>query len=357
MRIRSAAIYTSIAMLSLSIACKKSNGPDVRSSQADLLSFSLVANVNDEATFYPNSTVRVRVPDSITAATNSAAYFTASPGAHVTANGISQVSGNSRNNFEGLVDYKVVAADNTEKTFHILAMNNDFTYNWGMGQFLKQSLAEDVSYEWYIDQSTTGTYAAVNCGPTSVTMASKWSDPNFSKTPLDARNTYRSGGGWWYTDDVDNYLSANGIPHAIIPLGANATGTMQDLVQVLNKNEIVILCIDMNQMRAAGQDAYHVDKFYSTTPDWGHFFVVKGYEVVDGETYFQIYDPFSFGQTNADNGKLKGRDRFYRYEDVAAATSVWWNFAFVVAKKGQTVDDNAIQKALDPFKVPRAHSN
>ena len=357
MRIRSAPLFA-FSFLCLSfVACKKTNAPDVRSSQAELLSFSLVQNANDEATFYPNNTVKVRVPDSIHTAVSMAAYFTASPGANVTVNGIQQMSGNSRNNFEGPVDYKVLAADNTEKTFHILAMNNDNTYNWGMGQFLKQSVSEDVSYEWYIDQSTTGTYAAVNCGPTSVTMASKWSDPNFSKTPLDARNTYETSGGWWYTDDVDNYLSANNIPHAIIPLSASSTGTMQDLIQVLNKNQIVILCIDMNQMRAAGQDAYHVDKFYSTTPNWGHFFVVKGYETVDGETYFQIYDPFSFGQTNADDGKLKGRDRFYRYEDVAAATSVWWNYAFVVAKKGQTVDDNAIQKALDPLKVPRAHSN
>ena len=40
----------------------------------------------------------------------------------------------------------------------------------------------------------------------------KWlSKKDFNKTSEDARNTYRSTGGWWYTDDIINYLAINNL--------------------------------------------------------------------------------------------------------------------------------------------------
>jgi len=82
---------------------------------------------------------------------------------------------------------------------------------------------------------------------------------------------------------------------------------------------------------------------------------LKGYRNVDGETFFEAYDPYSFGSVNSDYS-LKGQNRYYRYEDLAEACLPWWNFAFVIASKGENLNTEAIGKKLDPSRVPVAHN-
>jgi hypothetical protein len=91
------------------------------------------------------------------------------------------------------------------------------------------------------------------------------------------------------------------------------------------------------------------------TLNWGHFFVIKGYQVIDQELFFQIYDPYSFGEVYSDY-TLKGKNRFYRSEDVAGSAFAWWNYAFVIAKKGQNLAGDAIRRAVDPATIIHAHS-
>jgi hypothetical protein len=187
-------------------------------------------------------------------------------------------------------------------------------------------------------------------------MAIKWSDSTFSGTPELARETYRSEGGWWFTTTVDSCLNDNSIPHATIPLADDAAQTQQILSRQLDSNHIIILCIDMYYISNPPANVnYHVDKFYNTAATgWGHFFVIKGYKQMDGEFYFQIYDPYSFGVTYTD-ASLKGRNRFYRYSDVFGASHPWWNYAIVVGKKGQTLDVNTLQHAVDPARIRHAY--
>jgi len=79
---------------------------------------------------------------------------------------------------------------------------------------------------------------------------------------------------------------------------------------------------------------HRINKFYQTNSSgWGHFIVVKGYKQVDEIFYFEIYDPFSLGQMYKDN-TLKGKNRYYRSDDIYTATSIWWNYAIVVSEKG-----------------------
>jgi hypothetical protein len=68
--------------------------------------------------------------------------------------------------------------------------------------------------------------------------------------------------------------------------------------------------------------------------------VLKGWRKVDGKVFFEVYDPYSIGKTNAGE-TLKGMDRFYRYEDMAATCLPWWNFAFMIAKKGRKPDSGS----------------
>jgi hypothetical protein len=186
-------------------------------------------------------------------------------------------------------------------------------------------------------------------------MAIKWADPDFTKTALDARMTYEVSGGWWFTGDIDSYLTDNQVSHSIIALTDHADSTAVILKQQLMNQQIIILCLDMNHVRATMDPMYRTDKFYTTTPAWGHFIVLKGYKIADGELFFEAYDPYSFGLENDDNS-LKGINRYYRFEDLAAACLPWWNYAFVIAKKGATLSLDAVNRKLNPAHVPTAHS-
>jgi len=43
----------------------------------------------------------------------------------------------------------------------------------------------------------------------------------------------------------------------------------------------------------------------------GPLHVIKGYKVVDDQTYFEAYDPYSMGATYSDHS-MKGKDRYYK---------------------------------------------
>jgi hypothetical protein len=326
------------------------------SSATDFQYFSLIPGRDKTEFSVSKHRVSVRVPDSVISGTGLIANYTISSGASITRNGITQQSGITRNDFEKDLTYTLTAADQQTRTnWTVQATNNDYSISWGLGHFINRSLNEDRDYNWYIDQSTSGEFALVNCGPASVTMAIRWADSGFSKTALDARQTYQSGGGWWFTSDINAYLNNYHIPHAIIGLSDHADTSMIILTRQLDHHQIIILCLDMNFVRSSADPDFRVDKFYLTTPGWGHFIVIKGYQKVDEEVFFEVYDPYSFGLVNPDK-TLKGMNRFYRYDDLAAACQPWWNFAFVIAKKGENLSPEAVKRKLNPALVPVAHN-
>ncbi len=215
---------------------------------------------------------------------------------------------------------------------------------YGLGKELQAEKSNSVDYSWYWDQITSGTYSAVNCGPTVVTMAIKWADQSFTKAPADARMTYRPAGGWWFTNDIIKYLNDYEINNYTVAL------TNMDVVrEELDNGNIAILCLDMYYVKASHVQKYHYNKFYATNaPDWGHFIIIKGYKEVDGTLYFEAYDPNSWGSKYAD-GELKGKDRYYTSADLNIATNVWWDYTVIVSKesspgaKARTVDTNTIE--------------
>ena len=213
---------------------------------------------------------------------------------------------------------------------------------YGLGRILEKSQSSDVSYYWYLDQMNTGEYSGINCGPTSVTMAIKWVNENFNKTPQDARITYRPTGGWWYTSDIINYLNTYLVNNKTIPIN-----DIQSLCTELDLGNIAILCLDMYYIRSQIFDKWHIDKFYkASSKGWGHFIVIKGYRVVDNETFFESYDPYSWGIRYA-NDTLKGLNRYYRTEDLDSAVVNWWNYAIIVSrstlKSAGGIDVNTIE--------------
>jgi hypothetical protein len=215
--------------------------------------------------------------------------------------------------------------DSVTKTIEIPKASLQRSY--GLGNIVNSEISNNTSYEWYRDQMNTGNCSSVNCGPTSVTMSIKWFDENFSKTPEDARSIYWRDGGWWYTSDINNYLDMYSVYHKTISL-LNS----HSLTDEIDNGNIMILCLDMYYIRSQSNSFWHVDKFYPTAGNgWGHFIVVKGYKEVDNEVFFEIYDPYSMG-LKYDNDELKGKNRYYRSDDIMLATDKWWKYAIVISR-------------------------
>lgn len=326
--------YLLFAANLLFVSCEK-DGP-VYNTQADFLKYRLIGQESQVIIDSAEKTILIKFPENVINANELIAEFIVSQGASVSIGNIIQVSEITANNYEIPFTYEVTAEDgNTISKWNLASTNNDNTISQGLGGFQKITLSNNRDYNWYYDQANTGTFSSINCGPTSTTMAAKWSNPDFSYSPEHARECYNPDGGWWYTSDVDNYLTDNDIPHDFIALSGDSTGTQQKIIQELNDGNILILCLDMFYIRNESNKKWHVDKFYKTySKDWGHFIVVKGFKQVDGGIFFEVYDPFGYRQTYSD-GSFKGIDRFYRSSDIYKATSIWWNYAIVISEKGK----------------------
>lgn len=233
------------------------------------------------------------------------------------------------------------SSDSKSKEITIPFLSQNRKYGFGINSQSERS--NNRSYDWYFDQMNTGIYSGINCGPTATTMAIMWADENFDKSPEDARNTFRSNGGWWYTTDINNYLALNYVNRSTIQLYS-----MSLVKEQIDNNNIVILCLDMFYVKAnTGLSERRVDKFYSTnSTGWGHFIVIKGYKIVDNQLFYEAYDPYSFGMRYNDNS-IKGKNRYYRSEDLNNATNNWWDYAIVVTKSS-----GKINNALDEKSIP-----
>ena len=212
----------------------------------------------------------------------------------------------------------------------------DSLQKWGFGITQLDYNHNDTDYSWYIDQGNTGYASSNNCGPTSVTMAAKWFDKNFSKTVEEARNTYPNNGGWWYTNNIIDYLNKYSI--------YNSTVSFRDSLQltdIIKSGNIFILCINTQYLKYNSNQSQRINRFYSY--GGGHFILIKGVRNVDNKLLFEAYDPNSINMKYSDNS-LKGKNRHYSYPDLSSAIKQWWNYIIVISK-------NRFNKNIDAFRV------
>lgn len=178
--------------------------------------------------------------------------------------------------------------------------------------------AIDREYSWYVDQMNTGSASDSNCGPSSTRMAALWKDKNYNMTAKDIRNWQYNDGGWWYTSDITNYFDEYNIKYNV-----DFYDYESELTEVIKKGHIIILCIDTTYLDDAPNDALKTGKFYGY--DGGHFLVVKGYEYIDGNLYYEVYDTNNWGAKYSD-GEPKGRDRLYISDDLFNSSYNWWPY-------------------------------
>lgn len=227
---------------------------------------------------------------------------------------------------------------------------------WGLGGTQESYEHVDRAYEWYIDQADTGVASDSNCGPSSVTMALRWRNEAFAKTAAEAREWSSSwrGVGWWYTSDIINYLTLQGVDGRI----SQFTGADQ-LAGLIAEGNLLILCIDTTYLAQNFVEASRTGRFYGF--GGGHFLVVKGARTVSGVQYLEVYDPNTWHQAYGD-GTPKGRNRHYRAGDLNAAITNWWPYLIVVPPAAATAGIPGIrarsfqswERPVDPASIEHA---
>lgn len=220
--------------------------------------------------------------------------------------------------------------------------------SWGMGNIVTKSISNQRDYNWYIDQRNTGTYNFENCGPSATVMALKWADSDYTRTAEHARSEIRANGGWWYTYDIQNYLKYNNISTRTL-YGNNTKDLYIDLI---DNNNILILCIDTYYLKYNPNREERWGKFFESDKGSGHFIIINGYKIVNDTLYLESYDPWSWGQRYID-GSYKGQSRYYKFDSVMEAMDVWWDYMIVIDEhelpdsrsiiEEQIVDPNTIE--------------
>ncbi|MCA0386472.1 MAG: hypothetical protein LCH34_12830 [Firmicutes bacterium] len=194
--------------------------------------------------------------------------------------------------------------------------------SWGLGKNFIDYVGNNRDYEWYVDQALTGDHAGANCGPSSVEMAGRWADATFDQTAENARSKFRPLGGWWYSDDITGSLEAFDIDYEVVDIKDAYT-----LRNIIDSGRIAIVNNTMNGIPLVSDDASRVNRFYSF--DSGHYFIVKGYVLVDNLTYFEVYDPNNWEMTY-DDGQEKGKDRYYESAVLLNSILGWYPYAVII---------------------------
>ena len=169
-------------------------------------------------------------------------------------------------------------------------------------------------YDWYFDQRDTGEYSNANCGPTVAVMAAKWYNQDFAKTPEEVRNEFDisiiDGIHVVGDDDTKGWYMGNILEFLIsvsVDVKAASNLNAKKALNYLDMGNIIIVGLYMEYVKTGRYE-------YGTT---GHFLIVKGYTIFDGELYFEVYDPNSggLGLTYHD-GSPFGKDRLYSASEV-----------------------------------------
>lgn len=250
-------------------------------------------------------------------------------------NGSAAQSGSSFD-FTKPVALRVTSLDGKRSLTFDLVAETELQY-FGVGGNVLSRKSLNRSYNFYMDQFDGSPFEIYNCGPASSTMAIKWADSTFTKTPAFARTIYMSSGGWWVTSDVMDYLVQDNI--------SNTIDTLDNLDAVVKRNidagNVLILCLDMYYVQFNNNINQHTQKFYETSNiGWGHFILIKGYVQTTNGMYLEAYDPYSQGMMYGGDltpNQLKGKDRYYFDYDITIATNNWWPYAIIAAPKGKTL--------------------
>jgi hypothetical protein len=135
--------------------------------------------------------------------------------------------------------------------------------------------------------------------------------------------------------ELYNWLSANGIP---INRGYQTELWLSRMKETLDKGDIMIVGINMynisynkNKEQRKGKHYLSFDGTRIYLDGANHAVVVKGYRVVDGITYFEVYDPAS--SQRYPDGTNRGKDRYFLADEVISSARRYGGDYLVISPK------------------------
>jgi hypothetical protein len=215
---------------------------------------------------------------------------------------------------------------------------------WGLGKTETRYVCNDRDYEWYIDQFDTGIYGSKNCGPACCIMAAKWYNKDFSETVEQAREYCDLGGSGWPYPTIQNYLKQIEIPFSIVKF-VDVSKMKVDITE----GRILLVPLNMKYISAALKPEDRVNKYGSAST---HYIIIKGYRVVDGKTYFEVYDPVSMGST-FQNGTPRGKDRYFLADEVNMAITKYIDSYIAISAPGEPNTFSNLKLSISAIRLDR----
>ena len=136
-------------------------------------------------------------------------------------------------------------------------------------------------------------------------------------------------GQWWSTNIVEDYFKAHDIHYDDV-----FYKYPELITDEIDKGNIVYVCAIMKEIKENTKpESNKFGRFYGF--DGGHFFLIKGYKVIDGELYFEVYDPNGWDKYYPDTNEPMGKDRLYAAREVDQAIKNWYMTVFSVYPAGK----------------------
>lgn len=221
---------------------------------------------------------------------------------------------------------KVVAPDHSSALWTLTADNNGYTSAFGMGNVLTAYRSNDATRsDVYLEQHQSVTMPDDNCGPACAAMVARWADSNLNVTVEDARQFNTANRAWSWTN-IRSYLYSVGVYDVSYnyfspgfvwsdPLDTITEKYGEAVKRVIDSGNIAIQLLTLEDFTYNSENPdYHTNTYYHGYVT--HFVVIKGYRIVDGKMYAEVYDPWSIGFKYPD-GKYKGENRYYQISDFA----------------------------------------
>jgi len=190
----------------------------------------------------------------------------------------------------------------------------------------------DRDFNWYLTQMDSGEDEFINCGPAVATMATLWYFQYIDFTIEDARNSIPERlNQWWFHRDIASVLYDAGVS-----FDWTDAFTLYDALVWLREGRIMTALIDATDITFR-LDETRIGRFYSYDYDGilGHFIIIRGYYIVDGNLYFVVYDPWTIGYYCADGWPL-GRGRLFCAFEVTYSIMGWGQgWVIIVNNPGQ----------------------
>ena len=176
-----------------------------------------------------------------------------------------------------------------------------------------QQVVNDRPYDWYMSQDGTGPYSAVNCMPTSVTMALKWQDGTFS-TPVEQvrRRVDPRGTGGWTLYQAQEALDAYGARYNVLSLAGSAQKNLDAMIRALDAGSLLFCMMHEGDAQMDG-----------------HCMLVYGYRRTGDDLWFYVQDPGLIGVKDA-YGQPEGKARELEAHYAQWITARWTSQVLVL---------------------------